>query len=97
MLLDILKKKKEIIRRCCNELANEEYKNIKNKKIQNKDKQLLMPVLPNVGILADSEYPISERRRLLQEGEVGKYILSAMESIVLPYLTKVIINSIKNY
>ena len=50
---------------------NEKSKLITTKEINNKAKEVLMPVGPNVSILANSEYPISKRRKLLQEVQVG--------------------------
>ena len=89
------KEKIETIRRCCNELLNEESKIITTKEISKKAKEVLMPVGPNVSILANSEYPISKRRKLLQEVQVGNGIIGALETVVLPFLTKVVRDSIK--
>ena len=89
------KEKIETIRRCCNELLNEESKIITTKEISKKAKEVLMPVGPNVSILANSEYPISKRRKLLQEVQVGSGIIGALETVVLPFLTKVVRDSIK--
>ena len=89
------KEKIETIRRCCNELLNEESKIITTKEISKKAKEVLMPVGPNVSILANSDYPISKRRKLLQEVQVGSGIIGALETVVLPFLTKVVRDSIK--
>ena len=89
------KEKIETIRRCCNELLNEESKIITTKEISKKAKEVLMPLGPNVSILANSEYPISKRRKLLQEVQVGSGIIGALETVVLPFLTKVVRDSIK--
>ena len=56
-----------------------------------------MPVELNVSILADSEYPISKRRKLLQEVQVGNGIMGAMKTVVLPFLTKLVRNAVKRY
>ena len=54
----------------------------------NKAKKVLTPVGPNVDKLADSEYPISKRRKLLQEVQVGNCIMGAMKTVVIPFLTQ---------
>ena len=46
-----------------------------------------MPIAPDFIKLADSQYPISKQRKLLQTVQVGKSIKSTMETVVLPYLT----------
>ena len=56
-----------------------------------------MPVGPNVDKLADSEYPLSKQRNLLQEVQVGNGIMGAMKTVVLPFLTKLVRNSVKGY
>jgi hypothetical protein len=89
------KEKIETIRTWCNKLLNKESKILKNTEILNRAKEVLMPVGPNVSKLANINYPISKRRKLLQKVQVGKGIMSAMETIVLPYITKLVRNSIK--
>ena len=64
------KEKIEAISNLCNELLNTESVLFKNKDNLNKAKKVLMPVGPNVDKLADSEYPISKQRKLLQEVQV---------------------------
>ena len=54
-----------------------------------------MPVGSNVDKLADSEYPISKQRKLLQDVQVGNGIIGTLETVVLPFLTKVVRDSIK--
>ena len=36
--------------------------------------------------LADPQQPINEKRKLLQEVQVGKGVMSALETIILPYM-----------
>ena len=89
------KEKIETIRTWCNKLLNKESKIIRNTEILNRAKEVLMPVGPNVSKLANINYPISKRRKLLQKVQVGKGIMLAMETIILPYITKLVRNSIK--
>ena len=74
----------ETISAWCNELLNNHSKMIKNTEILNNVKKTLTPVRSNIRKLADLNYPISKQRKLLQEVQVGKGVMSVMETIVLP-------------
>ena len=63
---------------------------IKNREILNNVKKTLTPVRSNIRKLADLNYPISKRRKLLQEVQVGKGVMSVMETVVLPYIKQVL-------
>ena len=89
------KEKIETIRTWCHKLLNKESKIIRNTEILNRAKEVLMPVGPNVSKLANINYPISKRRKLLQKVQVGKGIMLAMETIILPYITKLVRNLVK--
>jgi hypothetical protein len=89
------KEKIETIRTWCNKLLNKESKIIRNTEILNRAKEVLMPVGPNVSKLANINYPISKRRKLLQKVQVGKGIMLAMETIILPYIIKLVRNLVK--
>ena len=89
------KEKIEAISTWCNKLLNNQSKMIKNTEILNNVKKTLTPVRSNIRKLADLNYPISKRRKLLQKVQVGKGIMLAMETIILPYITKLVRNLVK--
>ena len=78
-------------------MLNKESVLFKNKDRLNIVKKVLMPVGRNVEKLANSEYPISKRRKLLQEVQVENGIVGALKTVVLPFLTKLVRNSVKRY
>ena len=84
------KEKIETICTWCNELLNIESEIFKNKENLNKAKQVLMPVGHNVDKLASSKYPISKRRKLLQKVQIGKGIMGVLETVVLPFINKIL-------
>merc|ERR1712074_497880 len=86
------KEKIETICNWCNEFLNKESELFKNKV-----KKVLMPVGQKVEKLANSQYPISKQRKLLQEVQVGNGIMGALKTGVLPILTKLVRNSVKRY
>ena len=79
------KEKIETIQTWCDELLNEESKIFKNKENLKTTDKVLAPVGLIVDKLADSNYPISKRRKLLQEVQVGNGIMGVMSTVVLPY------------
>ena len=91
------KEKIETICNWCNELLNKESELFKDKANLNKVKKVLRPVGRKVEKLANSEYPISNQRKLLQEVQVGNGIMGALKTVVLPFLTKLVRNSVKRY
>merc|ERR1712074_180911 len=91
------KEKIETICNWCNELLNKEPELFKDKANLNKVKTVLRPVGRKVEKLANSEYPISKQRKLLQEVQVGNGIMGALKTVVLPFLTKLVRNSVKRY
>jgi vacuolar-type H+-ATPase subunit I/STV1 len=84
------KEKIETISTWCNELLNKQSEIFKNKENLNKAKKTLTPVRSNIRKLADSNYPISKQRKLLQEVPVGKGVMGVMETVVLPYIKQVL-------
>ena len=68
---------------------------IKNTEILNNVKKTLTPVRSNIRKLADFNYPISKRRKLLQEVQVGKGVTSVMETVVLPFINQLLRNERK--
>ena len=86
------KEKIETICNWCNELLNKESELFKDKANLNKVKKVLRPVGRKVEKLANSEYPISKQRKLLQEVQVGNGIMGALKTVVLPFLTKLVRN-----
>ena len=88
------KEKIEAISTWCNKLLNNQSKMIKNTEILNNVKKTLTPVRSNIRKLADSKYPISKQRKMLQEVQVGKGVMTAMEYIALPYI-KLLMNTLR--
>ena len=84
------KEKIETIGTWCNELLNEKFKISKNKENLKKNEKVLEPVGVNVGKLADSNYPISKRRKLLQKVQVGNGIMDVMSTVILPYIKQLL-------
>ena len=84
------KEKIEAISTWCNKLLNNQSKMIKNTEILNNVKKTLTPEGSIIRKLADLNYPISKRRKLLQEVQVGKGVMSVMETVVLPYIKQVL-------
>ena len=84
------KEKIETIRTWCDKLLNEESKIFKNKENLKKAENVLAPVGVNVDKLADSNYPISKRRKLLQEVQVGNGIMGVMSTVILPYIKQLL-------
>merc|ERR1712105_329276 len=91
------KEKIETICNWCNEMLNKKSELFKDKANLNKVKKVLRPVERKVEKLANSEYPISTQRKLLQEVQVGNGIMGALKNVVLPFLTKLVRNSVKRY
>ena len=65
---------------------------VRNTKILNYVKKILTPVRSNIRKLADSNYPISKQRKMLQEVQVGKGVMSVMETVVLPFVIQLLRN-----
>jgi hypothetical protein len=86
------KEKIEAISTWCNKLLNNQSKMIKNTEILNNVKKTLTPVRSNIRKLADSKYPISKQRKMLQEVQVGKGVMSVMETVVLPFVNQLLRN-----
>ena len=59
---------------------------VKNIQILNNVRKTLRHVRSNIRKLVDSSYPISKKRKLLQEVQVVKGVMSVMETVVLPYI-----------
>ena len=86
------KEKIEAISTWCNQLLNDQSRMIKNKEVLNNVKKTLSPVRSNIRKLADSKYPISKQRKMLQEVQVGKGVMSVMETVVLPFVNQLLRN-----
>ena len=86
------KEKIETICNWCNEMLNKKSELFKDKVNLNKVKKVLRPVERKVEKLANSKYPISKQRKLLQEVQVGNGIMGALKTVVLPFLTKLVRN-----
>ena len=84
------KEKIETIGTWCNRLLNNQSKMVKNTEILKNIKKTLTPVRSNIRKLADSNYPISKQRKLLQEVQVGKGVMGVMETVVLPYIKQIL-------
>ena len=63
---------------------------VKNTKILDIVKETLIPVRSNIRKLVDSSSPISKKRKLLQEVQVGKGVVSVMETVVLPFINHIL-------
>jgi hypothetical protein len=86
------KEKIETIGTWCKQLINNQSKMVKNTKILNNVKKTLTPVRSNIRKLADSNYPISKQRKMLQEVQVGKGVMTVMETVVLPFINQLLRN-----
>lgn len=89
------KEKIETIGRWCDELNHKHSEIFKNKDNLKKAKKFLRPVALNddnnkINKLADSNYPISKQRKLLQEVQVGNGIMGVMSTVVLPYIKQLL-------
>ena len=71
-------------------MLNEESKIFKNKENLKKAEKVLAPVGVNVDKLADSNYPISKIRKLLQKVQVGNGIMDVMSTVILPYIKQLL-------
>ena len=63
---------------------------VKNTEILKNIKKTLTPIRSNIRKLADSNYPISKQRKMLQEVQVGKGVVSVMKTVVLPFINQVL-------
>ena len=59
---------------------------IKNKDILKNVKETLRPVRYRIRKLAHRNYPLHKKRKVLQEVQVGKGVMSVIKTIVLPYI-----------
>jgi hypothetical protein len=80
------KEKIKTISTWCNELLHNQSKMIKNKDILKNVKETLKPVQFDFRKLANRNYPLHKKRKILQEVQVGKGILSVIETVALPYI-----------
>ena len=84
------KEKIETIGTWCNHLINNQNQMVKNPEILKNIKKTLTPVRSNFRKLADSNYPISKQRKMLQEVQVGKGVVSVMKTVVLPFINQLL-------
>ena len=74
------------------ELLNNQNNMVKNIQILNNVWKTLRHVRSNIRKLVDSSYPISKKRKLLQEVQVVKGVISVMETVVLPFINQLLRN-----
>jgi hypothetical protein len=67
-------------------ILHKESKMIKNKDILKNVKETLRPVRYGIRKLAHRNYPLHKKRKILQEVQVGKGIVSVIETVALPYI-----------
>jgi hypothetical protein len=60
--------------------------NLKNNESFEDVKEKIRPVKLHTRKLADPSHPVHVKRKLLQEVQVGKGVMTALDTIILPYI-----------
>jgi hypothetical protein len=80
------KEKIETICRWCNKCLHNSSKMVKKNEDYEDVKEKLRPVKLHMRKLADFSQLVHVKRKLLQEVQVGKGVMTALETIILPYI-----------